>query len=73
MSEFLQLLLLIRDAQARIARTTEILLKMREEGRDEMTDEERSSLQADDDEARQRLLDAIEEAGADPAEPPPAA
>ncbi len=62
MKDLLSLLLLIENLSNRIGRTTALIKKMREEGRETLTDEEWAELKADDDDARADLVAAIEAA-----------
>lgn len=64
MSDLLSLLLLIRGWTGQIRKVTELIETMRSEGRETLTDDEKVQLQADDDDARNQLLDAIEAAEA---------
>lgn len=61
LSDMLALLVAIRRWSASAAKAAELIEKMREEGRDTLTDEERQDLQAADDEGRKALVDAIEQ------------
>lgn len=60
MSDVLSLLLLIRNLANRIATTSALIKQMREEGRENLTDEEKQQLKDEDDEARAALVEAIE-------------
>ena len=61
-SDVLTLAYLVNGWIARMQKVNDLIIKMREEGRETLTDEERAQLQADDDAARQDLVDAINEA-----------
>jgi hypothetical protein len=65
MSDALMLLQLIDALVERVRRTTALVRAMKAEGRDKLTPEELASLQADDDDARGELVDAIERAKAE--------
>ena len=62
MNDLLSLLLLIKNLATRIGKATTLIKKMREEGRETLTNEEWAELKADDDDARNDLLTAIEAA-----------
>ena len=62
MKDLLAVLRLIKNLAGRIAKATALIKKMREEGRETLTDEEWAELKADDDAARNDLLTAIEAA-----------
>lgn len=59
-SDVLSLLLAIQRWNRQIDKSTALLLRMREDNRTLLTDEEWQTLQADDNEARQKLIEAIE-------------
>jgi hypothetical protein len=59
MGDALILLQLIQRLASQIRNASELVKRMREEGRDTLTDEEKATLRANDDEARQELVDAI--------------
>lgn len=58
-SDILLLLLAIRRWANAAAEASTLIQKMRAEGRDYLTDEEKASLRLDDDEARQKLVDVL--------------
>lgn len=62
MNDLLAILFLIKNLAGRIARATALIKKMREEGRETLTDEEWAELKAEDDDARAELQAAIEAA-----------
>ena len=63
--KLIELLLLIEQTVGRVKELTALARRLREEGRDELTPEEVAALKANDDAARQDLVDAIERAQAD--------
>lgn len=65
MSDVLLLLNLIRDLTGQIRGASELIRKMREEGRDTLTADELATLQRNDDDARGDLVDAIARAKAE--------
>ena len=62
MNDLLSLLLLIDDLATRIGGASTLIRRMRDEGRETLTEEEKAELRSDDDEARAELLAAIEDA-----------
>lgn len=62
MSDILSLLLLIQRFALRAAETAALIQKMRDEGRETLTDEEKAQLRTDDDKARAELVAAIDHA-----------
>jgi hypothetical protein len=64
-TDLLALLQLIRTHVAAAQRASELAERMQAEGRTELTSEELATLQATDDSARERLVDAIARAKAD--------
>ena len=61
-SDVLTLAYLVNGWLKRAQEVSALIVKMREEGRETLTDEEKAQLQAADDAARQSLVDAINEA-----------
>lgn len=61
-SDILSLLLAIQRWNRQIDKTTALILQMREENRAQLTPEEWETLRADDNEGRQKLIEAIQRA-----------
>lgn len=65
MKDVLALLQLIQALAGQIREASELVQRMREEGRDTLTPEELESLKASDDAARENLTEAIARAQAE--------